>query len=147
MRSWITTATLEPAEVLACVGDDGDGATLLFLGTVRDQNDGRPVRAVRYDAYLSMAEEVLAAIAAEAAARAGTDRIAVAHRTGELPVGEISVAIALSSPHRAEAFEACRYIIEEIKRRLPIWKEERYVDGDARWLEGTVPPIAIRSDE
>jgi len=123
------------------VGAPEDGAVLLFLGTVRNQNEGRRVVGMRYDAYVAMAESVLAEIAAEAATRLGTDRIVVAHRIGNLRVGEVSVAIAVSSPHRAEAYEASRYVIEEIKKRLPVWKEEHYAEGDARWLEGQVPPV------
>jgi molybdopterin synthase catalytic subunit len=141
VRTWITTEPLDPAQVLASVGAPEDGALLLFLGIVREENEGRRVVSIRYDAYVAMAERVLAEVAREAAGRLGTERIAVVHRIGELGVGEASVAIAVSSPHRAEAFDACRYIIEEIKRRLPIWKEERYVDGEARWLAGSVPPV------
>lgn len=141
MKSWITTEPLDPAAILEMVGAPEDGAALLFLGIVRDHNDGRRVAGVRYDAYVGMAEAVLAEIAAEAAARLGTDRVVVAHRIGELRVGEVSVAIAVSSPHRAEAYEASRYVIEEIKKRLPVWKEEYYAEGDARWLEGQVPPV------
>lgn len=141
MRTWITTEPLDPAAVLAMVGAPNDGAVLLFLGTVRNQNEGRRVVGMRYDAYVAMAESVLAEIAAEAATRLGTDRIVVAHRIGTLRVGEVSVAIAVSSPHRAEAYEASRYVIEEIKKRLPVWKEEHYAEGDARWLEGQVPPV------
>lgn len=141
MRTWITTEPLDPAAVLAMVGAPNDGAVLLFLGTVRNQNEGRRVVGMRYDAYVAMAESVLAEIAAEAATRLGTDRIVVAHRIGTLRVGEVSVAIAVSSPHRAEAYEASRYVIEEIKKRLPVWKEEHYTEGDARWLEGQVPPV------
>ncbi len=141
MKSWITTEPLDPAAILEMVGAPEDGAALLFLGIVRDHNDGRRVAGVRYDAYVGMAEAVLAEIAAEAAARLGTDRVVVAHRIGELRVGEVSVAIAVSSPHRAEAYEASRYVIEEIKKRLPVWKEEQYVEGGARWLEGQVPPV------
>lgn len=141
MRTWITTEPLDPAAVLAMVGAPNDGAVLLFLGTVRNQNEGRRVVGMRYDAYVAMAESVLAEIAAEAATRLGTDRIVVAHRIGNLRVGEVSVAIAVSSPHRAEAYEASRYVIEEIKKRLPVWKEEYYAEGDARWLEGQVPPV------
>jgi molybdopterin synthase catalytic subunit len=131
---------IDPAEVLARVGDDHDGAALLFLGVVRDHADGRPVRGMRYDAYEEMARQVLAEIAAEASERLGTDRLAVVHRTGELGIGEASVAIAVSSPHRAEAYDASRYVIEEIKKRLPVWKKEHYTDGDAEWVRGTVPP-------
>ncbi len=141
MKSWVTTEPLDPTAILDMVGAEEDGAVLLFLGIVRDHNDGRRVSGMRYDAYVPMAEKVLGEIAAEAAARLGTDRIVVAHRIGELQIGEASVAIAVSSPHRAEAYEASRYVIEEIKKRLPVWKEEHYIEGDARWLDGQVPPV------
>jgi molybdopterin synthase catalytic subunit len=130
-----------PADVLAEVGSDADGAVLLFLGVVRDHADGRPVRGMRYDAYDTMARTVLKAIADEAAERLGTDRLSVVHRTGSLEIGEVSVAIAVSSPHRADAYEASRYVIEEIKKRLPVWKKEHYADGEAAWVDGTVPPV------
>jgi molybdopterin synthase catalytic subunit len=140
MKSWITTEPIEPAHVLANVGSAADGAVLLFLGTVRDRNDGQPVRGMRYDAYAGMAEDVLRTIANEAAALAGSDRIAVVHRTGELVIGDISVAIAVSTPHRAAAFDAARHVIEQIKVRLPVWKREHYTEGESRWLDGAVPP-------
>ena len=136
----IVTEPISPDRVLAWVGDDADGAAVLFLGVVRDHADGRPVTGMRYDAYEEMADQVLADIAEEAARRLGTDRLAVVHRTGELAIGEVSVAIAASSPHRAEAFDAARYVIEEIKKRLPVWKKERYADGQESWVEGAVPP-------
>ena len=94
---------------------------------------------MRYDTYEEMAAEVLSEIVDEAARSAGTDRIATIHRTGELEVGEVSVAIAVSSPHRAQAYDASRYIIEEIKKRLPVWKKERYSDGAEEWVEGRTP--------
>jgi molybdopterin synthase catalytic subunit len=137
----ITSDPISTETVLRHVGDEGDGAVCVFLGVVRDHNEGRSVRGVQYSAYREMAEKVLAQIALEAAARAGSDRVAVVHRTGELGVGEASVAIAVSSPHREQAFEACRYVIEAIKQRLPVWKQERYVEGDGAWLEGTVPAV------
>ena len=93
-----------------------------------------------------MATEVLREIALEASIPLGTDRIAVAHRFGELKIGEISVGIAVSSPHRAEAYEASRFVIEEIKKRLPVWKKEHYVDGVSEWVEGTIPPSAGLED-
>jgi len=142
MYTAITSDPITAETVLRRVVDDGDGAVCVFLGVVRDHNEGRSVRGVAYSAYREMAERVLAEIAAEAAERAGSDRVAVVHRTGELAVGEASVAIAVSSPHRAEAFDACRYVIEEIKKRLPVWKQERYVDGDEAWLDGAVPEVA-----
>lgn len=138
--SSVSPDVIVPAEVLARVGSDEDGAVLLFLGIVRDHADGRAVKGMHYDGYVEMAEPILAEIAAEAATRLGTERLAVAHRIGDLVIGDVSVAIAVSSPHRAEAYEASRYVIEEIKTRLPVWKKEHYADGGARWVEGTVPP-------
>jgi molybdopterin synthase catalytic subunit len=135
-RIAIVRATIDPAAVLALVGDRTDGAVLLFLGTVRDHADGRPVGGLRYETYQAMAEKELNAIAGEAVRQLGTDRIAVVHRVGNLAVGEVSVAIAVSSPHRAEAYQASRFIIEEIKKRLPVWKHEQYVDGEAAWVQG-----------
>jgi molybdopterin synthase catalytic subunit len=97
---------------------------------------------MRYDAFVEMADPVLREIAAEASARAGSERIAVVHRIGELAIGDVSVAIAVSTPHRSEAFDAARFIIEQIKVRVPVWKHEHYVDGNSRWLAGVTPPEA-----
>lgn len=133
---------IQPAQVLARVGADQDGASLLFVGVVRDHNDGRPVTGVHYDAYEEMAVRVLEEIVREAEESFGTDRIAVLHRIGDLTIGEVSVAIAVSTPHRAESYEASRFIIEEIKRRLPVWKKEQYTDGAMEWVEGTKPAPA-----
>ncbi len=135
-RVAIVRGSIDPGEVLALVGGAGDGAVLLFLGTVRDHADGRRVDGLRYEAYQEMAEGVLGTIADEAAGQIGSDRIAVVHRIGDLAIGEVSVAIAVSSPHRAEAYQASRYVIEEIKKRLPVWKLEQYVDGEAAWVAG-----------
>jgi len=135
----IVHAPLDPTAVLARVGSSQDGTVILFVGVVRDHAQGRAVTGMRYEAYEEMASAVLADIAREAAERLGTDRIAVEHRVGTLSVGEPSVAIAVSGPHRAEAYEASRYVIEEIKKRLPVWKKERYADGREGWVEGTSP--------
>ena len=113
-----------------------------YLGAstnLRDQNEGRAVEGIEYEAYEEMAVSVLTAIAREAGESADTERIAVAHRTGELEVGEVSLVIAVGTPHREEAYQASRYIIEEIKKRLPVWKKERFTDGETTWVEG-VPP-------
>ena len=142
MHTRITSDAIEPGRILALVGSPADGAAILFLGTVREQNDGRAVTGMRYDAYVEMAEPVLRDIATAAAAHAGTDRVAVVHRIGELAIGDVSVAIAVSSPHRAEAFDAARFVIEQIKQRLPVWKHEHYIEGDAAWVAGTVPPVS-----
>ena len=135
---------IDPAEVLAGVGADEDGAALLFVGVVRDHNEGRSVGGVRYDAYEEMAAGVLTEIADEAASVLRTGRIAVVHRVGDLVVGDVSVAIAVSSPHRAEAYESSRFIIEEIKKRLPVWKKERYNDGVEEWVAGRTPVARSR---
>lgn len=143
MRVDVTREPIRPREVLDRVGADEDGAALLFLGVVRNHTDGRRVEGVGYEAYREMAEAVLGEIAGEAAEILGTDRIAVTHRIGELRVGEVSVAIAVSSPHRAEAYRASRYIIEEIKTRLPVWKKEHYAEGESAWLPGERPPAPV----
>jgi molybdopterin synthase catalytic subunit len=140
IRAKVQDEAISTEAVLAHVGAEEDGAVLLFLGVVRNHADGRPVRGMHYDAYQTMAESVLREIAGEAASRLGTDRLSVVHGTGDLAIGEVSVAIAVSSPHRADAYEASRYVIEEIKKRLPVWKKEHYTDGEARWVAGTVPP-------
>ena len=141
----IVSDPIDPASMLARVGSPADGAVLLFLGTVRERNEGRPVSGMSYEAYESMARAVLAEIAGEVAAELGHDRIAVVHRVGSLAVGEVSVAIAVSSPHRDEAYRASRHVIEEIKKRLPVWKLEHYLDGERRWLPGHDPrPEAVR---
>lgn len=131
---------IDPAGVLARVGDPGDGAVILFVGTVRNHAEGRSVSGMTYEAYREMAASELARIAAEAGSRWGTDRIAVVHRTGALEIGEASVAIAVSTPHRADAYDASRFVIEQIKIRLPVWKHEHFVDGDSRWVPGRTPP-------
>ena len=142
----VSSDPIDTAALLAKVGSDEDGAALLFIGVVRDHAEGRKVTGMRYDVYAEMATEVLREIALEASIPLGTDRIAVAHRFGELKIGEISVGIAVSSPHRAEAYEASRFVIEEIKKRLPVWKKEHYVDGVSEWVEGTIPPSAGLED-
>ena len=135
----ITDEIIDPGAVLDSVGSDADGAKILFLGTVRDHNDGRAVEGLRYEAYPAMAEAVLKEIVQEAIARYETDQVAVVHRTGTLGLGEVAVAVAVASHHRAEAFDAARYVMEELKQRLPVWKEEQYVDGQVGWVKGEVP--------
>ena len=130
---------IDLTELLSSVERRGNGAVLLFVGTVRDVNEARSVTGIRYDAYREMAESVLSDIIREAAEGRENCVIEAVHRIGELAIGEASVAIAVSTPHRAQAFEACRYIIEQIKVRLPIWKFEQYADGETEWLRGVDP--------
>src|SRR5687768_13882648 len=139
IHALVVNDPIDPTELLGRVGAPDDGAVLLFLGTVRNHADGQSVDGMTYEAYERMASPVLAEIAREAAERFGTDRVAVVHRVGELAIGDVSVAIAVSSPHRAQAYDASRYVIEEIKRRLPIWKHEHYTDGRSKWVEGVTP--------
>ncbi len=113
------------------------GACDVFFGMVRKQNHGREVTAVSYDAYVPLAKAELQRIAEEALENASTPgTVVIRHRTGKLLVGELSVMIAVFTPHRSEAFLACRYVIEELKKRAPIWKKEFYKDGETEWLRG-----------
>jgi molybdopterin synthase catalytic subunit len=137
MHSAIVDAPIDVARIVERVSSSANGATVLFLGTVREVNDGRDVAGIEYTAYRSMAERELAAIVEEAAALVDTNDVAVEHRLGELAVGECSVAVAVAHPHRGRAFEAARYVIEELKERVPIWKREQYVDGAREWVRAT----------
>lgn len=133
----LVRAPIDVAALLARVADHATGATTLFLGTVRDVNDGRAVTGIEYSAYDAMAEREMAAIVAEAAERWPETRLALEHRLGTLGLGEASVAIAVAHPRRAPALDAQRYVIEELKRRVPIWKLEHYVDGTREWVDPT----------
>jgi molybdopterin synthase catalytic subunit len=111
------------------------GGIVTFEGTVRDHARGKRVRYLEYDAYPEMAEQEMAKIAVEVERRWGTDRVALVHRIGRLEIGEVSVVVAVACPHRAEAFEACRYAIDTLKATVPIWKKEVAEDGE-EWVEG-----------
>ena len=137
MRRAVVTHALDPAELLAEVTRVSNGATVLFTGTVRDVNDGRAVTGIEYAAYSQMAERELERIVREAAERFDTPDVIVEHRIGRLGLGEASVVIAVGHPRRAAAYEASRYVIEELKRRVPIWKCEAYADGTREWVELT----------
>ncbi len=133
----IVNEKIDPSEVFEFASDFGHGAQNFFFGSVRSENLGREVVAVGYDAATPLAEKVLNEIATEALSRWGdTIRVCVLHRVGKLSVGEVSVAIGVSSKHRDESYQASRYIIEEIKKRAPIWKKEFYSDGETEWLKG-----------
>lgn len=127
----------EPIEVDSLVREtrgDGDGAVALFLGTARNVSAGRRVLFLEYEAYAGMAEREMERIAREAGERFGVSRVAIVHRTGRVAIGEASVGIAVAAAHRAEALEACRYVIDTLKARVPIWKREHFADG-AIWVE------------
>jgi molybdopterin synthase catalytic subunit len=131
----VTTDELSIDEVRSLVAADSDGAICLFLGVVRNHNDGHEVTALEYDAYVEMAEKQLAAVADETREHFDIDRVALHHRIGRLEVGEVSLLAAVSSAHRREAFEACHWAVDRLKERVPIWKKEFGPDG-ATWLEG-----------
>lgn len=138
MRSAIVQRPIDSCALVDEVAAHRNGATVLFIGTVREVNEGAAVDGLDYSAYGAMAERELRSIVEEAASRSGASDIVVEHRVGELALGDVSVAIAAAHPHRAEAFEAARYVIEEIKKRVPIWKREHYRDGRAEWVgQGT----------
>jgi molybdopterin synthase catalytic subunit len=120
-------------EAVAHVRHAGAGAVCVFLGMVRDHNEGRPVVRLEYEAYASMAVAEMERIAAEIARELPGARLAVVHRTGSLGVGDIAVVCAASAPHRGEAYTACRALIDRVKARVPIWKREHGPDG-AYWV-------------
>jgi len=130
------------------LADPACGGYAAFEGWVRDSNEGRRVRALEYEAFEALALREGACIVGEALARFGARRAACVHRLGELAIGELAVWVGVSAPHRDEAFRACRYIIDEVKHRLPIWKKEHYLTGDSGWVNcercaaGAVPAAA-----
>jgi len=138
----LTRQTLDVAALAARVAHHGAGASSLFVGTVREVNVGKRVLSIDYEAYEPMAERELAAVAHEVAARHQGARVAIEHRLGTLGLGEASVAIAVSHPHRGPAIAACAEAIELLKRRVPIWKREHFADGTVDWVDPTAGPHA-----
>ena len=131
----IDREALDLSRLAAAVTDGANGAIVTFLGVVRNHNAGRRVRYLEYDAYEPLAMKVFGRIADEAHERWPGVRLGLHHRIGRLQIGEASVAIAAASPHRADAFSACRYAIERVKQIAPIWKHEFFEGGDV-WIEG-----------
>jgi len=145
MRTAVVARPLDPATLLAEVTTPAVGAAVLFVGTVRNVNDGKPVVGIDYSAYGPMAEEELARIVGEAAERFGAAHIVVEHRTGTLGLAEASIVIAVAHARRAPAMDAQRWLIEEIKRRVPIWKREHYADGTREWVDPTAASAEVAS--
>jgi len=135
MARYLTDEPLDPARLLAQVASPGCGAAVLFLGTVRRSAEDGDIEGIDYSAYHEMAEAELSRIVEEARGRWSGARIALLHRLGWVPAGEASAAIAVACPHRADAYAASRFVIDEIKRRVPIWKRERLGSGASRWVE------------
>jgi molybdopterin synthase catalytic subunit len=130
---YLTRRPIEPEALLAAVSNPGLGGTALFMGTVRRAPEDGPVAGIEYTAYEEMVAAEFDRILAEARQRWPGGTVAVCHRLGTVSAGEASIAIAAAMPHRADAFAACRYVIEEVKRRLPVWKQEVLDDGTRRW--------------
>jgi len=134
MRVSLVDRPIDVTALLAEASDESCGASTVFLGTVRDVNDGRAVTGIEYSAYRTMAEREMRAIANEASEMFGVTRLIIEHRLGTLRLGDISVAVIAAHAHRAPALDANRYVIEELKRRVPIWKLEHYRDGTREWV-------------
>lgn len=131
----ITDETITEAQVREVVESPEAGAVVLFLGTVRNNTDGRQVKHLEYDAYEPMAEKKMAEIGQEILDKWGITRVAIIHRVGKLEIGEVSVAVGVASPHRKDGFEACKYAMDRLKQIVPIWKREVWLDGDAEWVK------------
>lgn len=132
-----TTQPLDAAAALEFCSAPGHGAVDLFIGRVRDFNQGKSVLGVSYDLHETLCRNVFQELAEEAADKWGSEiRLWLTHRHGRLDVGDASVIAAASSRHRDEAFRACRQLVEEMKHRAPIWKQEHYTDGDSEWVQG-----------
>jgi len=131
----LVRAPIDSLALLRAVSNPGNGAVILFLGAVRQVNEGRAVTGIDYAAYEGMALRELQSIVDEASARFDTPDVVVEHRLGELEVEEISVGIAVGHPHRDAAYGLSRWVIEELKRRVPIWKREHYADGTREWVD------------
>jgi molybdopterin synthase catalytic subunit len=129
----LTRTPIDPARLLRAVRDPAAGAVAVFLGTTRRENAGRRVIRLEYEAYPRMAVAEMRALAAAATRRWRLRKVAMVHRTGRVPVGETSVAIAVSAGHRPEAFVACRWLIDRLKATVPIWKREHFRGGQV-WI-------------
>ena len=129
----VRDTVLSVDEVFAAVQDPAAGGVALFVGTVRAEDGGRDVTGLGYTAHPGALDE-LRAVAEEVAARHPVLAVAAVHRHGELAVGDLAVVVAVSCPHRGEAFDACRELIDELKSRVPIWKNQRFADGEEEWV-------------
>jgi molybdopterin synthase catalytic subunit len=134
MKFAVSNTPIDVAAVRKAVADNSCGALAVFEGWIRDHNEGQAVVRLEYEVYRPVAEKEGARIIDEALEKFGVSHALCIHREGLLELGEIAVIVCVSSPHRGEAFEACRYIIDETKTRLPIWKKEHYVSGISEWV-------------
>lgn len=145
MHTAIVNTRIDLNTLIEHVAAPGVGAVSVFLGTVRDINDGRSVTGIDYEAYEAMAVKELEAVAEEVCAATPELRVALEHRVGTLRVGDVSIAIVAGHPHRAQACDAARAIIELVKVRVPIWKREHYEDGSIEWVDPTASSATTRT--
>ncbi len=136
----ITDKPLDPALLVEAVRRDEAGAVALFYGIVRNESLGRPVSYLEYDAYPEMAIKKMKEVAQEVRTRFAVTDIGVIHRTGRLEIGETSLLVAVSAPHREAAFAACHHAVDRLKQIVPIWKKEVWTDGE-EWIEGHMPDV------
>jgi molybdopterin synthase catalytic subunit len=141
--AYLVERPLDAAHLVASVSSPERGGVATFLGLVRDHHAGREVLRLEYTAYVPMAELECDRIVAEARERWPVAAVALEHRLGALAIGDAAVVVVAAAPHRADAFEACRYVIEELKRRVPVWKREYYADGTVGWVDPTVPEGSV----
>lgn len=138
----LSEAPIDPATLARALADASAGAFVTFEGWVRDHNDGRDVLRLDYQAYPALAQSEGERILDEAARRFAIVAARCVHRVGALAIGELAVWVGVSAGHRGAAFDACRFIIDEVKRRVPIWKNEHYADGESGWLHPDNTPVA-----
>jgi len=140
----LVRSTIDPAALVRHVRAGQDGAIVTFDGFVRNESHGRATRYLEYEAYEPMALAKMREIGAQIHERFAIHRVAMVHRLGRLDIGETSVFIAVSAPHRAAAFDSCQFAIDTLKRKVPIWKKEYFQDG-AIWADGEIPPAAPKA--
>ena len=141
---FITTEPLDPEALTRAVRRDTNGGVVTFLGVTRRYTEGKEVRYLEYEAYLPMAEAKLKEIAQEVQERWGIEDVAIGHRIGHLEIGEISLVVAVASPHREKAFQASQYAVDRLKQTVPIWKKEVFVDGEV-WVGAQEGPPLVRT--
>lgn len=137
MKSGIVHKAIDPVKILNSVMSDDAGGIVMFIGTIRDQTNGKEVKGLEYEVYRRMADHRIAELEDEIQERWPIKAIRLIHREGKLSIGDVSVAVAVSAAHRGEAFEAARFAIERIKNSFPIWKRETFASGRKTWTKGT----------
>ena len=131
---FLSSAVLDPAALEASLNDPACGAVVVFVGRVRHEHQGRPVLRLDYEAHETLALKELISVAQDARRRWNLGPLVLAHRVGRLDIGDVAVVTAVASPHRDEAFAACRFLIDEVKARVPVWKHEFYADATEAWI-------------